>query len=87
MGDAEMGSKLIYFINIYMEVSEIFVTYWKLHQHAHGRSSQKVRDLIGQVEEEIRKFVYAARKYYFNSRSASIIPNFPQYQPQLIKYT
>lgn len=70
-----MGEKLMYFINIYMEVSDIYTTYWRLHQHSRGRSSQKVRDLIKQVEEEIRGFVYSARKYYFNSKSAGIIPN------------
>ena len=68
-----MGAKLIYFINIYMEVSEIYATYWRLHQYSRGRSSQKVRDLIGEVEDEIRGFVFAARKYYFNSKSAGII--------------
>lgn len=56
-----------------MEVSEIYATYWRLHQHSRGQSSQRVRELIGQVEEEIRKFIFAARKYYFNSKSAGTI--------------
>lgn len=80
-----MGSKLIYFINNYMEISEVYTTYWRLHQHSHGRSSQKVRELIGQVEEEIRNFVYAARKYYFNSKSAGIMLS-SIYQSQLTHY-
>ena len=87
INDSEMGEKLIYFINSYMRVSEIYATYWRLHQHSRGRSSQQVRELIGQVEEEIRKFVYAARKYYFNSRGAGIIPHHQCfYQSQLTYY-
>ena len=75
MDDAEMGTKLIYFISSYMEVSEIYARYWKLHQHSRGRSSQKVRELIGRVEEEIRKFVHSARKSYFDNKSAGIMFN------------
>lgn len=85
MDDAEMRSKLIQFINGYMGISELYATYWRLHQHSRGRSSQKVRQIIQQVEEEIRKFVFSARKYYFNSKSAGMIFNhgyFPQYMYQ-----
>ena len=70
MDDAEMGTKLMYFIDRYMEASDIYTTYWRLYQHSRVRSSQKVRDLIGLLEEDIRKFAYAARKCYFNKRNS-----------------
>lgn len=74
MDDAEMGTKLMYFINSYMEASDIYTTYWRLYQHSRVRSSQKVRDLIGLLEEDIHKFAYAARKYYFNKKNSGNMP-------------
>ena len=81
MNDAETGERLIYFIKSYMDVSEITATFLRLHKHSLGQGNQKVRELIGQVEEEVRKFVFAGRKYYFNNKSTGIIPN-PTYFPQ-----
>ena len=54
--------------------------------YSRGRSSQRVQKLIGRVEEEIRKFILLARKSYFDSKSAGIIPDDTSlvYQSQLI---
>ena len=75
MDDAEMGAKLMHFINSYMEASDIYTTYRRLYQHSQVRSSQKVRDLIGLLEEDIRKFAISARRCYFNKKNSGNMPD------------
>ena len=70
--DADMASRLADFIDSYMDSSEIFSTYWQLYRHSQAKSAQKVRDILGILEEDIRKFTEGARKYYFTKNPGTL---------------
>lgn len=87
MDDADMAYKLSEFIDNYMDASEIFTTYWSLYRHSQARSGQKVRDILGLLEEDIRKFTEGARKYYFSKNAGKVFvsPFLSYYYPLLTK--
>ena len=63
--DMDMASRLADFIDSYMDSSEIYSTYWQVYRYSQAKSAQKVRDILSLLEEDIRRFTEAARKFYF----------------------
>ncbi|KAF8416247.1 hypothetical protein BGX38DRAFT_1280994 [Terfezia claveryi] len=85
--DADMANRLADFIDSYMDTSEVYSTYWQLYRHSQAKSAQKVRDILGILEEDIRKFTEGARKYYFTKNTATrmmrttVTPFAAEFQP------
>ncbi|RPB18348.1 hypothetical protein L211DRAFT_871843 [Terfezia boudieri ATCC MYA-4762] len=85
--DADMANRLADLIDSYMDTSEVYSTYWQLYRHSQAKSAQKVRDILGILEEDIRKFTEVARKYYFTKNTATrmlrtaVTPFAAEFQP------
>lgn len=69
MDDADMAEKLTDFIDSYTSASGIYATYGALYRHSQARSGEKVKEILGRLEQDVRRFTSAARKLYFQKNA------------------